>query len=96
VNLWANGVASRRPSVFLNRETAISKNARKPIKLRPDFLLSSHRNGRWAKRMPQETHFFGVWGDPEAALQEYLRIRDDLQAGRIPTPDAGSSAWPTS
>jgi len=29
-------------------------------------------------------HFFGVWTDPDTALQKYCEERDDLQAGRIP------------
>ena len=31
-------------------------------------------------------HYFGVWEDPDAALSEWLRVKDDLLAGRTPTP----------
>lgn len=31
-------------------------------------------------------HFFGVWADPKAALEEYTRQAADLHAGRTPTP----------
>lgn len=56
----------------------------KPAKPRPDFPLTAHANGRWCKKIRGKVHFFGVWADPDTALQKYLDDRDDLQAGRIP------------
>ena len=67
----------------------MSKNAQKPKKPRPDFPLYGHRNGQWAKKIRGKSHFFSTWSDPDAALQEYLKITDDLQAGKIPMPSAG-------
>ena len=69
----------------------MSKNSRKPRKPRPDFALFAHANGQWAKKIRGRLHDFGSWSDPEAALQEYLRIKDDLQAGRIPTLPASGA-----
>ena len=69
----------------------MSKNSRKPRKPRPDFALFAHANGQWAKKIRGRLHDFGSWSDPEAALQEYPRIKDDLQAGRIPTLPASGA-----
>lgn len=30
-------------------------------------------------------HFFGVWAEPQAALESYLPVAADLHAGRRPT-----------
>jgi integrase len=34
-------------------------------------------------------YYFGRWGNPEGALQEYLAVKDDLYAGRTPTKTGG-------
>src|SRR3990172_5355962 len=60
--------------------------AAKPPKPRPDFPLYAHRVGQWAKKVRGKTHFFGVWANPEAALEKWVAQKDALLAGREPAP----------
>jgi integrase len=62
----------------------------KPSKPYPDFPLTPHPAGVWCKKIRGKLHYFGKWDDPDGALQEYLRVRDDLHAGRTPRQDAES------
>jgi len=58
--------------------------AKKP---HPDFPLFPHATGRWAKKVKGQLRYFGkVADDPDgkAALEEWLRVKDDLLAGRRP------------
>jgi integrase len=68
-----------------NRRRAGGKPPQKP---RPDFPLNIHKGtGYWCKKIRGRVHYFGsVADDPKgvAALEEYLRDKDDLQAGREP------------
>ena len=57
---------------------------RKPRKPYPSFPLTAHNNGQWCKKIRGKVHFFGVWADPQAALNTYLRLAADLHAGRQP------------
>jgi hypothetical protein len=41
-------------------------------------------NGQWCRKIKGRIHYFGVWANPEAAEQEYLRQKEYLQAGRLP------------
>ena len=59
-------------------------SAKKPKKPYAEYPLTAHGNRQWCKKIRGKVHFFGVWADPNAALQKYLDERDDLQAGRIP------------
>jgi len=72
-----------------------SKSAPLPKKPRPDFPLFVQGDPalperlRWAKKVRGKRHYFGKCaGDPkgQAALVEWLRVKDDLLAGRSPRP----------
>lgn len=56
----------------------------KPNKPYPTFPLTAHPNGQWCKKVCGRVHFFGIWADPKAALDEYNRQSADLHAGRKP------------
>ena len=56
----------------------------KPTKPCPSFPLTAHNNGQWCKKIRGKPHFFGVWADPQAALDNYLRVVADLHAGKQP------------
>jgi integrase len=62
------------------------KRRRKPSKPYASFPLTPHNNGQWCKKVRGKVHFFGVWEDPQAALDNYLRVAADLHAGRQPPP----------
>jgi integrase len=52
-----------------------------------DFPLTKHPRGYWCKKVRGKLHYFGkVVADPdgEAALAEWLRVKDYLLAGKIP------------
>src|SRR5215831_11717122 len=79
--LWRDGCHMAQSSV----STADGK-AVKPEKPSPEFPLFSHATGRWAKKIRGQFHYFGPWRDPDGALAKYNRDREDLEAGRKPTP----------
>lgn len=48
----------------------------------PDFPLTPRDDGRWCKKIRGKMHYFT--GTSQEALDEWLRIKDDLLAGRTP------------
>lgn len=65
-----------------------AKDARpqKPQKPHPDFPLHWHPRGGWAKKLKGKRYYFGK--DADEALAEWLRVKDDLLAGRKPREDS--------
>lgn len=48
------------------------------------FPLWLHSSGNWAKKIRGKYFYFGH--DREEAAKEYYRVKDDLEAGRVPRP----------
>jgi len=55
-----------------------------PRKPHPDFPLTPRGDGRWCKKIRGKLHYFT--GTDDEALSEWLRVKDDLLAGRTPHP----------
>jgi site-specific recombinase XerD len=51
------------------------------------FPLWLHPTGQWGKKIRGKYHYFGK--DKDAALVEYVRVKDDLEAGRTPRERRG-------
>ncbi len=66
---------------------AHSKSADQLTKPRRDFPLTPRGDGRWCKRVHGKLHYFA--GTAEEALDEWLRVKDDLLAGREARPKEG-------
>jgi len=73
-------LAGRRPE---GRQPPAAGRPAKPSK---DFPLFPHATRRWAKKVRGRTFYFGPWDDPQGALEEWLRVKDDLLAGKTPRP----------
>jgi len=58
--------------------------SKKPHKPYRSFPLTAHNNGQWCKKILGKVHFFGIWADPQGALDRYLGVAADLHAGRQP------------
>src|ERR1022692_3785387 len=67
----------------------------KPEKPHKDFPLFSHNNGQWSKKVRSKIRHFGVWSNPQAALERWLAEKDDLLAGRTPRCREGVAEAPT-
>jgi hypothetical protein len=50
----------------------------------PEFPLTGHPTGRWCKKVRGRVIFFGKIDDPQAALDKWLKEKDELLAGRVP------------
>jgi integrase len=53
-------------------------------KARDKFPLWLHSTGQWGKKIKGRYYYFGT--DRQKALAEYVRVREDLEAGRKPRP----------
>ena len=74
---------------------SLRRRRKKPAKPTPLFPLTPHNNSQRCKKIRGKMYFFGVWEDPGAALQRYLRAAADLHAGRQPRPCTLSEEGPT-
>jgi integrase len=63
-----------------------SKARRKPDKPSKKFPLFAHPSGQWARKINKRLHYFGVWADPEAALDRHDREYPYLKKGETPPP----------
>ncbi|HEX4129730.1 MAG TPA: HNH endonuclease [Pirellulales bacterium] len=54
------------------------------VKPRADYPLTPRGDGRWCKKIRGRIHYFT--GTAEEALEEWLRVKDDMLAGRTPRP----------
>ena len=57
----------------------------KPEKPYPEFPLFAHARGYWCKKYKGKQYNCGAWDDPDAALERWSEIRNELQLGLIPT-----------
>lgn len=60
------------------------KQSTKIAKPSKDFPLTPHPTGRWCKKVRGVLRYFGRIDNPQAALDEWLRVKDYLLAGRNP------------
>ena len=60
------------------------KQSTKIAKPSKDFPLTPHPSVRWCKKVRGVLRYFGRIDDPQAALDEWLRAKDYLLAGRTP------------
>jgi len=63
---------------------AMKMVGQKPAKPYQDFPLFAHACGQWDKKIKGRMYYLGVWGNSDAALQDYLKKKDFLQAGPKP------------
>ena len=60
--------------------------AKRKSKTDRDFPLWQRKDGRWCRKINRRVHYFGT--DRGEALEEWLRVKDDLLAGRTPREPA--------
>jgi len=79
-------VAHRTKRPAKRKESSPAKPA-KPEKPYPGFPLFPHDSGQWAKKIRGKLHYFGVWADPNKALEKLNREYPYLKDGRTPPPE---------
>lgn len=57
---------------------------KKPEKPYHEFPLFAHQCGQWVKKINGKLWYFGVWADPDAALERYHKEISEIRAGRNP------------
>jgi integrase len=64
----------------------MAHSSSRPVSRKPhkDFPLTPRGDGRWCKRIRGKLFYFK--GTADEALAEWLRVKDDLLAGRTPRP----------
>lgn len=65
-------------------ESCQDNTPEKPERPHPDFPLTPRKDGRWCKRVHRKLYIFK--GTAAQALDEWLRVKDYLLAGRNPPP----------
>lgn len=75
----------------MSKKSITPKSRRKPAKPYKGFPLTAHPSGQWSKKVTlpsgkQRVFYFGVWADPDAALQRFNREWPFLKEGRTPPP----------
>ena len=63
----------------------------KPDKPYPGFPMFAHPSGQWARKIRGRLYYFGVWENPNAALERLNREYPYLKEGRTPPAFASSS-----
>ncbi len=58
----------------------------KPGKPYEGFPMHAHASGQWAKKIRGKLYYFGVWADPDAALERLNHELPHLKDGRTPPP----------
>jgi hypothetical protein len=63
---------------------------KKPDQPHLEFPLFAHATGQWAKKIWGRTHYFGLWDNPQAAVDSYLEQKDHLRAGVVPPAESST------
>lgn len=65
-------------------ESADNHDSWKPKIPFEGFPLFPHRSGQWAKKIKGKFWYFGVWADPQAALNKFNLQIEDIRMGNDP------------
>jgi integrase len=70
------------PGATPNVPTTKSTKRKSKARRNEDLPLWRRSDGRWCRKIKGQVHYFGT--DKEKALEEWVRVKDDLLAGRTP------------